>query len=660
MRAWILLLIVILTPTVLAEQEPEDLFASETVGIDLTISSDLKLKSKDAKPAYADYVQADLYFFPKQDIAQSVLSLVTTPTAEQRDEETLRYYWDNPPKSFRYEARSTVEIRNRFPRVIKKIPFPITNVPNHAKKYLEPSEHIDSTNREILNLANRLAQGKDDLWIVVSDIAIWTKNNIEYNLSTLTAEVSQKASWVLQERYGVCDELTSLFIAMLRALGIPARFITGVSYTSSPLFPDRWGAHGWAEVYFPGTGWIPFDPTFGEFGWVDPGHVKMMTSSDPTEPSVRFEWRSKNADLVFGEPDIDASITKVGKKIPPLVELTIKPLYEEVGYGSYNLVQATIKNLQPYYMTTELKLARVKELDLLDPPHKQVILRPREKKTVFWRAKVKEGLHERFVYTVPLAIYTIWNETAQSSFKTQVRGGEYTRIEVTRAMSKLQGEDDQVIAQNIDVQCEANKAEIYPSDTASVICTMRNIGTIPLTNVLVCLEDQQCKALDIGIGQTRELGFEQGFTKPGASTLFVTAKTGELSKSYPVPIVMQDVPVIKIKDLYYPDRVKYGQPFSVVFSTEPESYNTPLNVRVTISTPTSKRIFEMPSLPSEQSFEVEMHAKDLSLGTTDIIVEAIYEDTQGKKYTSTITSQIELTDVPFLPKIWLWMRRLFE
>ena len=73
--------------------------------------------------------------------------------------------------------------------------------------------------------------------------------------------MTEPATWVYDNRQGVCDELTGLFISMLRELGIPARFVSGVSYTNLPEFAKPWGGHGWAEVWFPDVGWVPFDVT---------------------------------------------------------------------------------------------------------------------------------------------------------------------------------------------------------------------------------------------------------------------------------------------------------------------------------------------------------------------------------------------------------------
>ena len=95
---------------------------------------------------------------------------------------------------------------------------------------IEPRE-ITDINNDIRLLASRIAHGEDDLYKVLFKLGIWIENNIVYNMSSLTADAAQKSSWVLENKYGVCDELTSLFISMARSLGIPARF-AGIVYTS--------------------------------------------------------------------------------------------------------------------------------------------------------------------------------------------------------------------------------------------------------------------------------------------------------------------------------------------------------------------------------------------------------------------------------------------
>lgn len=84
---------------------------------------------------------------------------------------------------------------------------------------------------------------------------------------------------------GYCDNFSTTLVVMLRSLGIPARWAHGFSggtrgktagngqYHYQILNSD---AHSWAEVYFAGIGWVPFDPTPG---YQNPGTKRTQTKA---------------------------------------------------------------------------------------------------------------------------------------------------------------------------------------------------------------------------------------------------------------------------------------------------------------------------------------------------------------------------------------------
>jgi len=72
------------------------------------------------------------------------------------------------------------------------------------------------------------------------------------------------AYFVTRSRTGACDLFATSLAVMCRIAGVPARvatgFITGAWQQDKQAFvPLQRDAHAWAEVYFPGLGWIPFD-----------------------------------------------------------------------------------------------------------------------------------------------------------------------------------------------------------------------------------------------------------------------------------------------------------------------------------------------------------------------------------------------------------------
>lgn len=67
----------------------------------------------------------------------------------------------------------------------------------------------------------------------------------------------------IQNRRGVCQDFSHLFIAIARSLGIPARYVSGYLFhrdgDTDPTARDA--THAWAEAFIPGAGWFGFDPS---------------------------------------------------------------------------------------------------------------------------------------------------------------------------------------------------------------------------------------------------------------------------------------------------------------------------------------------------------------------------------------------------------------
>jgi len=108
---------------------------------------------------------------------------------------------------YEYGLKSRVKIRNDIKEVKSKIRFPY-EFDSSFDEYLDESEFID-INGGIKNKANEILEGEDDYYEVVYKLSGWVKDNIEYDLNTVTAKAVKKSSWVLENKNGVCPCLTA-------------------------------------------------------------------------------------------------------------------------------------------------------------------------------------------------------------------------------------------------------------------------------------------------------------------------------------------------------------------------------------------------------------------------------------------------------------------
>lgn len=100
--------------------------------------------------------------------------------------------------------------------------------------------------------------GEGDLESRLAAVAL--RINREFDYVPETTDVFTAVDEVLRIRRGVCQDFAHLFVAICRAMGVPARYVSG--YIHSGVGRVGAGAsHAWAEAYVPGKGWLGYDPT---------------------------------------------------------------------------------------------------------------------------------------------------------------------------------------------------------------------------------------------------------------------------------------------------------------------------------------------------------------------------------------------------------------
>ena len=107
-----------------------------------------------------------------------------------------------------------------------------------------------------------------DPYLVALAVEEYLRTNYDYSLRPPDAGyASPYAEFLFATRTGYCQHFAGAMAALLRFNGIPARvvvgFTAGEEARSGVWVVTRNNAHAWVEAYFPGVGWVPFDPTPG-------------------------------------------------------------------------------------------------------------------------------------------------------------------------------------------------------------------------------------------------------------------------------------------------------------------------------------------------------------------------------------------------------------
>ncbi|HVI67741.1 MAG TPA: transglutaminase family protein [Bradyrhizobium sp.] len=101
--------------------------------------------------------------------------------------------------------------------------------------------------------------------------------NREITFDTDPTHSATTAAEAFTLRRGVCQDLTHIFIAAARQLGIPARYVGGHFYRADGVTAQDAG-HAWAETYVEHLGWVGFDPANG-IGTTE-AHVRVAVGLD--------------------------------------------------------------------------------------------------------------------------------------------------------------------------------------------------------------------------------------------------------------------------------------------------------------------------------------------------------------------------------------------
>ena len=142
--------------------------------------------------------------------------------------------------------------------------LPFTGLDSAIDAELQPEPLVQSDDSVIIAMARSIVRGERRAGRVADILMQWVYDNLEKKITVSVPSAAQ----VLQERSGDCNEHTVLYVALARALGLPARTASGVVYLRGNFY-----YHAWPEVWI--GQWVAVDPTFGQYP-ADAAHLRFV------------------------------------------------------------------------------------------------------------------------------------------------------------------------------------------------------------------------------------------------------------------------------------------------------------------------------------------------------------------------------------------------
>ncbi len=193
-------------------------------------------------------------------------------------------------------------------------------------RYLQLPDTITPRTRE---LARQIAAGRDNPYDIAAAVTDYLRTHIRYTQTVPPIPRGREPlDWFLFDlRRGFCNYYASAEVVLLRSLGIPARlavgFASGKMEDGAYVVRDK-DAHAWPEVYFPGVGWVEFEPTVSQPMIVRPLGEELPAAERDLRPGEAARMATlrdmeREEEIELGMEGEKPSAVPTGQRVPPVL-----------------------------------------------------------------------------------------------------------------------------------------------------------------------------------------------------------------------------------------------------------------------------------------------------------------------------------------------------
>jgi transglutaminase-like putative cysteine protease len=282
---------------------------AKTVVLDGRLESRIQLTQQISFSVEKEISQLNFRFalpasFSNKTVSQGLagLGIEFDPKPEKVKDETDDYgnryrvvIWEDLKRDARINISFEARMKSELTAMESMASFPLKDLPADVKTFLKSTEIVQSKSREISSLAKTLTDKSVSEYDAVTSILNYVSDNVKYAYNPPQYD----AIYTLKTRSGNCQNFAHLSIALLRAAGIPARIVGGISLKEPwkiPVGNDNFlvqslgqGGHAWMEIYFPDLGWLSYDPQQSK-QFTSSRHIKQTHGLDSRD--INDSWRA--------------------------------------------------------------------------------------------------------------------------------------------------------------------------------------------------------------------------------------------------------------------------------------------------------------------------------------------------------------------------------
>lgn len=172
------------------------------------------------------------------------------------------------------------------------------------ERYLDLPEDISA---RIVALAVSISADAPTPYDKAERITNYLRQNISYDekVPALPTGADALERFLFDWQRGYCNYYASAQVVMLRSVGVPARLAVGYAQgeqSGTSYVVRARDAHAWPEVYFPGIGWVEFEPTGNQEPLVRPSGIPLEMRPEREPIDLEREIPQFNDDVLLPPP----------------------------------------------------------------------------------------------------------------------------------------------------------------------------------------------------------------------------------------------------------------------------------------------------------------------------------------------------------------------